>query len=437
MSVAIDRTEQNLELDVGAEPLEGQYRGKIAYLVNQYPLASSTFIRREIEAMERLGFEVLRFSVRQSRTKLSDPKDLVEASKTRLILEMGAVGLVIAALTTAIKRPIGFFRALWLTTKTWWHSDSGIIRHIVYFGEACQLCDWLIADRVSHVHSHYGTNSTTVAMLTHAMGGPEFSFTSHGPEEFDKPQLLRLGEKVARSKFAIAISEYGRSQLYRWTSHQHWSKIHVVHCGLDREFLQTPLTPPSADRRLVFIGRLSEQKGTHVLIEAANRLKADGVQFELVLVGDGPFRGELERLISRYGLDDHVILAGWKTDAEVRQALTTSRALVMASFAEGLPVVIMESLAMGRPVVSTNVAGVAELVHPGVNGWLVPAGAVGPLADTMRDVLETPVEELAEYGARGAQMVAIRHDAMKEASKLAELIHGEEVASATGLCSSL
>ena len=243
---------------------------------------------------------------------------------------------------------------------------------------------------------------------------------------FDKPEFLKLGEKVARSKFAVAISEYGRSQLYRWTDHKHWNKIHVVHCGLDREFLEAPKTQPPRDRRLLFIGRLAEQKGTHVLVEAANQLKEQGLDFELVMVGDGPMRGDLEKLIHRYGLDDTVILAGWKNDTEVREALLQSRALVLASFAEGLPVVIMEALAMGRPVISTNIAGVAELVQPGVSGWLVPAGAIEPLVSRMREVLELPEDELAAHGQRGAKLVALRHDAITEAGKLAELMELSE-----------
>ena len=397
-------------------------QGTVGYLVNQYPYPSGTFIRREIEALESLGAKVLRYSIRQPNAKLSEPKDLMEASRTRIILSLGAIGLTASMVRVMFTTPLKLARAMFQAVRTGWHSDRGLFVHLIYLLEACQLVRWLLEDEVQHVHAHYGTNSATVAMLTRTLGGPPYSFTLHGPHEFDKPEFLKLGEKVANAKFAVAISEFGKSQLFRWTQYQNWEKVHVVHCGLDREFLEVPATPPSSDRRLLFVGRLAEQKGTHILLAAADRLKSEGLDFELVLVGDGPMRSELETIIRHHGLDDTVVLAGWKTDVEVRQALSESRALVMASFAEGLPVVIMESLAMGRPVVSTNIAGVAELVQPGVSGWLVPAGAVEPLAEKMRLVLEMPVEELAEYGRRGAQLVHRHHDALLEAEKLADLM---------------
>lgn len=406
-----------------------RFSGKIAYLVNQYPVPSSTFIRREIEAMETFGVEVLRYAIRQTDVRLSEPKDLVEASKTRIILDLGIFGLLSAVAATMVMHPVRLLKAFWLTLKTGWHSDRGLICNLIYLLEACQLARWLNQENVEHLHAHYGTNPASVAMLCEVLGGPPFSFTLHGPHEFDKPHFLRLGEKVVRSKFTVAISEYGRSQLFRWCDHRHWSKIHVVHCGLDRAFFDNDITPPPANRKLLFIGRLSEQKGTHLLVEAANLLKDEGLDFELTLVGDGPMRGQLENMIKHYGLEDNVHLAGWQNDVEVRQSLIESRALVLSSFAEGLPVVIMESLAMGRPVISTNIAGVAELVQPGVCGWLVPAGAVRPLADKMQEALEMPVEQLAEYGRAGARLAFQNHNVMAEAEKLAQLIGLNEVRS--------
>ncbi|TWU56874.1 Alpha-D-kanosaminyltransferase [Rubripirellula tenax] len=404
------------------QPSKPEFAGKIAYLVNQYPVPSGTFIRREIEAMESFGIKVVRFAIRQTNVRLSEPKDLVEASRTRIVLDLGLLGPLVATFATMLTKPITFVKALALTIRMGWHSDRGLLVNFAYLLEACQLTRWLIREDVEHLHVHYGSNPASVALLCRALGGPRYSFTLHGPHEFDKPHFLRLGEKVARSKFAVAISEYGRSQLYRWTDREHWDKIHVVHCGLDRAYFSEELTPPPSDPRLVFIGRLDEQKGTHLLVEAAKMLKDGGCEFELVMVGDGPFRGELENMIRRYGLESNVRLAGWQNDVEVRQSLLDSRALVLSSFAEGLPVVIMESLAMGRPVISTNIAGVAELVQPGVCGWLVPAGAIEPLAKRMREAIEMPVEELAQYGKAGAQLVSESHQAVIEAAKLARLI---------------
>ena len=199
-------------------------------------------------------------------------------------------------------------------------------------------------------------------------------------------------------------------------------KIHVIHCGLDEMFLSAAPTPIPERPRLVNVGRLSEQKGQLLLIEAAAHLHAQDLDFELVIVGDGPLRGELERLIDQYGMRGRVWITGFLDNHGVRRELEAARALVMPSFAEGLPVVIMEALALGRPVISTHIAGIPELVEPGRNGWLVPAGAVEPLVAAMAAALTADTTELEAMGRAGAARVAERHNVDNEAKKLAELI---------------
>jgi colanic acid/amylovoran biosynthesis glycosyltransferase len=195
----------------------------------------------------------------------------------------------------------------------------------------------------------------------------------------------------------------------------------VIHCGLDEIFL-APVPTPVLDRpRLVSVGRLSEQKGQILLIEAAARLLARDLEFELVIVGDGPLRGRLERLIDERGLRGRVWITGFLDNVGVRRELTTARALVMSSFAEGLPVVIMEAMALGRPVISTHIAGIPELLEPGVNGWLVPAGAVEPLVDAMAAVLTAVPADLEAMGRAGAARVALQHNVGIEVKKLADL----------------
>jgi glycosyltransferase involved in cell wall biosynthesis len=400
---------------------------RIAYLVNTYPATSSSFIRRELLEVEAQGAPVARFTLRRWGTPLVDPVDLEEERKTLAVLEVGAIGLARGLLATALRRPGRFARALgraWRLGRRGGGSSSGrgLAKHLIYLAEACVLLDWLRRERADHVHAHYGTNSATVALLCRTLGGPPFSFTTHGPEEFDQPLALGLDLKVRDAAFAVAISEHGRSQLQRWVPYDQWSKIEVVRCGLDPMFLEAPRVPMPASRRLVCVGRFAEQKGLPVLIEAAGRLRADGVNFELILVGDGPLRGEIEALIQRHGLGDCVHLAGWKSSAEVRDLITNSRALVLPSFAEGLPVVIMEALALGRPVISTWVAGIPELVEPGACGWLVPPGSSEALAEAICELLDTPLDELERMGARGARRVAERHNIAIEARRLRGLI---------------
>jgi len=398
---------------------------RIAYLVNIYPMTSASFIRRELLGVEAAGADVVRVTLRRWATPLVDPDDLAEDRRTRAILEVGAVGLATGLVKTAAVRPRRFLSALASAVKLGRRGAStgaGILRHLVYLAEACVLLDWLRQARVEHVHAHYGTNGTAVALLCRALGGPPFSFTTHGPEEFDGPRALGLDLKIAASAFAVAISEFGRSQLRRWVPHDQWTKIRVVRCGLDPTFLKVDPVPIPEAPRLVCVGRFAEQKGLPVLVEAAGALKDRGVDFELTLVGGGPLQGEIEAMIDRLDLRDRVRLAGWRSNAEVRDYILNSRALVLPSFAEGLPVVLMEALALGRPAVTTWVAGIPELVRPGENGWLVPPSSVEALTVALREVLAASPADLEAMGRRGAARVAERHDVAIEADKLLAMI---------------
>ncbi len=393
----------------------------IAYLVNQYPKVSHSFIRREIAGIEACGIQVARFSIRSCGSELVDEEDKRELEKTRFVLGIGKVGLLFALLRVAITRPIRFLSALWLMLQVGRKSDRGVLRHLAYLAEACVLLGWFSELGIAHVHAHFGTNSTTVAMLCRALGGPPYSFTVHGPEEFDKAEAIALTEKIKRAAFVVAISSFGKSQLYRWCEHEQWSKIQVIHCGVDDMFLTQAPIPVPDQPRLVCVGRLCEQKGHLLLLEAAGQLVAEGLSFMLVLVGDGPLRTEIETMITRLGLQDHVEITGWASNSEVHQHILASRAMVLPSFAEGLPVVVMEALALSRPVISTYVAGIPELVEPEICGWLVPPGSVEALTNAMRTALQLPVEKLEQMGRVGAFRVAQQHDAAIEASKLAAL----------------
>jgi glycosyltransferase involved in cell wall biosynthesis len=409
---------------------------KIAYLINQYPQASQSFIRREIAALEKLGgITVERFTVRRWDQKLVDPGDIAEQQRARVVLDAGGKGLLGATLKTLFSRPAAFFRALKTTLRCARRGDRGLLYHLIYLAEACVLRQWFAQSGIDHVHAHFGTNSTTVALLVRALGGPSYSFTCHGPEEFDKPEFLKLPDKIRHAAFVVAVSEFGRSQLFRWCGHEHWSKIHVVHCGVDASFLQGigGGADPAAghSRKLVCVGRLAEQKGQLLLVQAAAQLAAAGEDFEIVLVGDGPMRAEIESLIERFALQGKVRIAGWMSNDQVRQQLLESRAMVLPSFAEGLPVVCMEALALRRPVISTFVAGIPELVEPGVCGWLVPAGAVAPLADAMRAALQADDQTLRSMGDAGASRVAAHHDADREAHRLADLFQKAAASGAT------
>lgn len=392
---------------------------KIAYFVNQYPKVSHTFIRREILALERRGFEVLRVALRGWDEVLPDEEDQQEKQRTRYVLRRGARGLLTPLLRAMARCPRRFLAALGLALRMYRDSDRPLPYHFVYLAEACCVFFWLTEFGAKHVHAHFGTNSAEVALLVHALGGPPYSFTVHGPDEFLSP--MGLQRKIHHSSFAVAISSFGRSQLLIHASYEDWAKIEVVHCGLERAFYATDGAPIDAPPRLVCVGRLCEAKGQLLLVEAAARLKAKGIALELVLAGDGPMRGQIEEAVRAYQLETCVRITGWISSARVREEILAARALVLPTFAEGLPVVIMEAMALRRPVLTTYIAGIPELVRPGQTGWLFPAGSIDELASAMEDCLAKSPKELEALGNAGYDRVVARHSVDTEVAKLAML----------------
>src|SRR5688500_8337110 len=302
----------------------------IAYLTSAYARASDSFIRGEVAQLRALGFTVHTFSVRKSPASERVSEDVRrEHANTEFLLEKQNVPrLPLAAMRTMLRSPGRFFSALRLALKCAPPGLKAKVWAVAYVMEACLLAERLRAKSVRHLHNHIGENSATVAMLAGLLSGIPYSLTIHGPGEFDQPTLLALDEKIGRAKFVVAVSDYGRSQLLRWSRYADWPKVHVVHCGVDGSFLSHPSVPPPAAPRLVCVGRLAEQKGQLLLVEAAACLAREGVAFELVLVGDGPMRGEIERLIDRHGLRDRVKVAGWMGSDAVRDQLLQSRAMV-------------------------------------------------------------------------------------------------------------
>lgn len=394
---------------------------KLAYFVNQYPKVSHSFIRREILALERQGAEVTRIALRGWNDPVVDAEDKTEQGKTFYVLQAGLVGLMGAVLGQLLRAPKRFCNAWALASRMAGMSDRPLPYHWVYLAEACKVLATLRGKGVEHVHAHFGTNSTEVVMLVQALGGPGYSFTVHGPEEFDKPQAIHLEKKIGLSRFVVAISSFGRSQLWRWLPHNQWGKVKVVHCGLDKAFHQVPSVPVPLAPRLVCVGRLCEQKGQLLLVDAVRKLRDAGVAVELVLAGDGEMRSEVERLVTVHGLQAQIRITGWISADVVRQELLAARALVLPSFAEGLPVVIMEAMALRRPVLSTYVAGIPELVESGKHGWLFPAGDVDALAKAMQASLLASPEQLDVMGDAAHERVLQRHDADDEAVKLLQL----------------
>jgi glycosyltransferase involved in cell wall biosynthesis len=398
----------------------------VAYLVNQYPKVSHTFIRREILALERQGVDVLRYALRGWDAEVVDPADRLERERTQYVLRRGVLPLAGALLGNFLRRPAASFRALRAACAMSRRSTRPLPYHLIWLAHAAMLRNWLAGTSVTHLHAHFGTNSADVAYLLRLLGGPAYSFTVHGADETDNAAHINLARKVGEADFVCAVSAYTRSQILRHIDIGDWPKVHVVRCGLGDDFFTDMPAPLPAHPVFLCIARLSDEKGHLILLEAFARVVEAHPDCRLILAGDGERRALLEARIAALKLGDHVAITGWIDSAEVRRLITESTVLVQPSLMEGLPVVIMEAMAQYRPVISTYIAGIPELVEPGRTGWLVPAGDAAPLADAMEAALASPHATLERMGRVAAERVRARHSIDTEAAKLASLIAGEE-----------
>ena len=394
---------------------------RVAYLINMYPAGSHTFVRREIHALERRGVVVERFALRTQAGELADVQDRLERERTRYVLGSGAAGLAAASIRVALRSPRRFWQGLRLALRMSSQADRPWPIHLVYLAEACVLREWMQTSRVTHLHAHFATNSAEVAMLAHTLSDVPYSFTAHGSDIMDRPAQIGLPLTVGSARFVAAVCSFGRSQIFKWVPQALWDKVHVVRCGLERGYGGDGAAPAQTSRRLLCIGRLSKEKGQLLLVQAAKRLADEGVDFEIVLAGDGPMRPQIERAVSELSLGRFVKLAGWLDAAGIEAQLQQARALVVPSLSEGLPVVIMEAMASGRPVVAPFLAGIPELVNAGRTGWLFPASDTEALARAMQACLSASDDVLGHMAGAARADVWRAHDVDNEAAKLAEL----------------
>jgi glycosyltransferase involved in cell wall biosynthesis len=393
-------------------------------------MISTTFIRGEIEALESYGVDVLRFAIRHWDQVLLDPADIEEAARTEYLLTGNVINLVFGLVVELFTNPGGMARVMgpWIAQMR--YSDGGFIKHVAYFLEAVQLRRRTKRAGIRHLHVHFSTNATAVAMLSKLMGGPSYSFTVHGPDEFSDRTSGRLLTKIRHAAFVIAISDFCKAHLVCHSHMQFWDRIHVVRCGIRLDEFTPGDRLRSTEHTFVCVGRLCFQKGQLLLPKAAAALRGEFPDLKIILIGDGPIRRSLEELIVKYNVGDIFDLKGWQPNAEVRRAVQKSRALLLPSFAEGLPIVIMEAFALNRPVISTFIAGIPELLSSAC-GWIVPAGSEPALVEAMRAALRADSNQLEMLGVAGRRCVEERYDVIANVRQLRRLFESVLVADIT------
>ena len=397
---------------------------RVAYMTGQYPRATDTFIQREVTALRGRGVFVQTFSIRKPQAKENvGPEQQAEGARTHYVLPakfaailkvharllMGKPGRYLATLKTALTvRPAGLKALVW---------------QAAYFIEAGIVADRVAALNLSHLHNHFSNSSCSVAMLAAQLGGFTFSFTMHGPAEFYEPKYWRIDEKIRRALFVACISNFCRSQAMVFAPQDCWEKLHIVHCGVDPADFRSSGADrsPGDGSQLLFVGRLAGVKGLPILLDAVARLRLDHPAIKLTVAGDGPDREKLKDQARRSGIEANVVFLGYQSQQQVRELLTRTDVFVMASFAEGVPVVLMEAMAAEVPVVATQIAGVPELVENGVSGFLVPPGDPVALAQKVEQLL-LDKQLRANFGRAGCDKVTREFNLLTEAEKLCQIL---------------
>jgi glycosyltransferase involved in cell wall biosynthesis len=390
---------------------------KIASLTGEYPRATDTFIQREVAALREIGFDIRTASIRRTGPEhIVGPEQAAEQARTFAVLPATLnLGTLARAKLRALRHPARFLGALRLAWRTAPRGIRGRAYNLIYFCEALVLARWMQDGGITHLHNHIAKASCTVAMLASHLSGIPYSFTLHGPDDLAEPAHWRLDEKIARAAFVACISDYARAQAMLHSARAHWDRLHVIHCGVDPARYYRPR--PARGARLLFVGRLAAVKGVPVLFQAMALARPQRPDLTLTLIGDGPERAALTEEAQALGLAPFVSFAGYRDQTAVAAALADHDVLVLPSFAEGVPVVLMEAMAARLPVVATGVAGVPELVQDGVSGHLVPPGNPDLLAAAILSALDAP----AAMGEAGRARVIAGFDSRAEAQRLATL----------------
>ena len=310
-----------------------------------------------------------------------------------------------------------WFEALRLAWRTRPPGLKALLWQAFYFAEAGVLARHLQKAGATHLHNHFANSSCSVAMLTSVMSGVPFSFTEHGPAIFFEVGKWHLGEKVARASFVACISHFCRSQMMLFSDPAYWHKFSIVHCGVEPARYGAAPRGDFAQRAL-FIGRMDPVKGVPVLLRAFGDVARDYPGARLDLVGDGPAMRDFTAMAQTTGVADRVRFLGYRNQDEVAAHLAEADMLVLPSFAEGVPVVLMEAMASRIPVIASRVAGVAELVEDGQSGFVLPPGDERSLATSLRTLFDAP-ERCREMGLAGRAKVEVEFDIRTEAARLA------------------
>jgi colanic acid/amylovoran biosynthesis glycosyltransferase len=407
---------------------------RIAYLISQYPAVNHTFILREVRRLRALGLGIQAISIaapdRPASKMTEDERE--ELARTLYVKRAGLKGAIVPHLQTCFSRPLRYLKGLCYALKLGRFHPRNTLYHLFYFAEAVIVGQWMNREKLSHVHTHF---SSTVGLILKSIFPINLSITIHGPDEFNDPVGFHLTDKIEAASFICAISNYARSQLMKISQHSQWEKIEVSPLGVDPTvFAPRPFREAPAPFELICVGRLAPAKAQHVLVAAVDTLVREGRDVRLRLVGDGTDRRSLEEDVAARGLTERVVFEGWLNQDAVRALYGQTDVFTLASFAEGVPVVLMEAMAMEIPCVATNITGVPELIRDGVDGLLAAPSDTEALAEKIASLIDDAALR-RKLGEAGRRRVMEKYDLQRNTDRLANIFrrrigtHGAEASS--------
>ena len=417
MTSGIPRIEEPLReraaIDMAAYSPPPELTGlRLGYLLSQYPGISETFILREILALRELNFDI---RVAAINVPDRDPRALTgtereEGLHTRYIKRSRWHVLLRALLRCAIRQPRRFANALSLSLQLGATDRKRRLLGLYYFLEAVLVADWIREESLPHLHVHFATPASTVGLIAAKLSNTPLSITIHGPDEFYDVSRYHLAEKIAGCKFLCVIGKFARSQVMKYSPVEQWTKFEVTPLGVDpNRFAARPQRARGNVFEILCVGRLVPAKGQHVLIQAIARLAKNGEAVCLRLVGDGPDRESLEKQAASLGILDRVQLEGPVNQDRIQEYYNRADVFVLPSFAEGIPIVLMEAMAMEVPCITTRITGIPELIRDGVDGFLVTPSDDEELAVAIARLIREP--ELGRtLGAAGRRRVLACYD---------------------------
>lgn len=398
---------------------------RIAYLVSRFPAVSHTFILREVRGLRALGFDIRPFSINAPDRALS-AMSAEEFDETRRTFYVKAAGLesALAAHAWALThQPGSWFKGL---AATWnLRSAFGIGKGLAYFTEALMIGRELSRHGVRALHVHFASAAASVGLIARHAFDLQLSMTVHGPDEFDAVERHALSQKVAGAHAIVCISQFVRGQLMRLSDPSHWHKMSIVRLGVDPLRHVPPASRPDKESpEILCVGRLAPAKGQRLLLEAVARLRDQGIRVRLTLVGAGPDADGLKARCQELGLQTRVTFTGALDEAQVLKRMQDADIFALPSFAEGIPVVLMEAMACGLPCVTTPVNGIPELVTHGVNGLLCAPSDIDALVSAFQMLLHSTALR-QQLGQAGRHRVESQYHLVRNVETLAATLQAQ------------